>query len=137
MYRALYIPNWILRVLDKSDHYWEPVSWVFGVFQTILYIEFAWIYWRRQKIKIRDNGAILDGEDFLSGGLVLRWIGKVGGSSGSRTTGGGWRGGGISVSADDAESGELVGEEFGDSDDDSGSEDLEVEVEDDTDSGAR
>lgn len=125
-----------MRRLDEKDGFWEPVAYVFGVIQTILYIEFAWIYWRRQKIKIRDNGAILDGEDFLSGGLVLRWIGKVGGPSGARATGGGWRGGGVSVSADDVESGELVGEEFGDSDDD-GSEDLEVEVEDDTGNGAR
>jgi len=92
------------------------------VLQTILYVEFAWIYWRRQRVKIRDNGAILDGEDFIAGGLILRWIGKLGGKSGERTTGGGWRGrgagggGGISVSAD--EEADLVGEEFGDSDED-------------------
>lgn len=122
IYRALYIPNWIVRYNDPEDHFFEPWAVVFGVLQTILYVEFAWIYWRRQRVKIRDNGAILDGEDFIAGGLILRWIGKLGGKSGERTTGGGWRGrgagggGGISVSAD--EEADLVGEEFGDSDED-------------------
>ncbi|PWW80891.1 ER lumen protein retaining receptor, partial [Tuber magnatum] len=70
VYRALYIPNWIVRYNDPSDQLFEPWAIIFGVLQTILYIEFAWIYWRRQRVKIRDNGAILDGEDFISGGLV-------------------------------------------------------------------
>jgi len=131
IYRALYIPNWIVRYNDPEDHFFEPWAVVFGVLQTILYVEFAWIYWRRQRVKIRDNGAILDGEDFIAGGLILRWIGKLGGKSGERTTGGGWRGrgagggGGISVSAD--EEADLVGEEFGDSDEDDEDEGLESE----------
>ncbi|RPA93329.1 hypothetical protein L873DRAFT_1705832 [Choiromyces venosus 120613-1] len=122
VYRALYIPNWIVRYNDPTDKFFEPWAVIFGVLQTILYIEFAWIYWRRQRVKIRDNGAILDGEDFIAGGLILRWIGEIGSKSGERATGGGWRGrgaggnGGISVSAD--EEADLVGGEFGDSDDD-------------------
>ncbi|KAG0638428.1 ER lumen protein retaining receptor-domain-containing protein [Tuber brumale] len=131
VYRALYIPNWIVRYNDPGDNFFEPWAVIFGVLQTILYIEFAWIYWRRQRVKIRDNGAILDGEDFISGGLILRWIGKIGGKSGERSTGGGWRGrgaggsGGISVSAD--EEADLVGGEFGDSDEEDEDEGLESE----------
>jgi hypothetical protein len=131
VYRALYIPNWIVRYNDPTDKFFEPWAVIFGVLQTILYIEFAWIYWRRQRVKIRDNGAILDGEDFISGGLILRWIGKIGGKSGERSTGGGWRGrgtggsGGISVSAD--EEADLVGGEFGDSDEEDEDEALESE----------
>ena len=131
VYRALYIPNWIVRYIDPKDHFFEPWAVIFGVLQTILYVEFAWIYWRRQRVKIRDNGAILDGEDFIAGGLILRWIGTIGGKSGERSTGGGWRGwgagggGGISVSAD--EEADLVGEEFGDSDEEDEDEGLESE----------
>lgn len=102
LYRALYIPNWIVRALDPGDGFFEPIAVIFGIIQTLLYIDFAWIYYRRQRVKIRENGAVLDGDDFVSGGLVLGWlIGKKSGSTGGRQTGGGWRGGGLSVSADE------------------------------------
>lgn len=46
---------------------------------------------------------MLDGDDFVSGGLLLGWLfgGKKSGAAGRRT-GGGWRGTGMSISADEA-----------------------------------
>lgn len=45
---------------------------------------------------------MLDGDDFVSGGLLLGWIiGKKSGHASGRRTGGGWRGGGLSISADE------------------------------------
>ncbi|KAH8152098.1 uncharacterized protein LAJ45_04092 [Morchella importuna] len=130
LYRALYIPNWIIRLTDSNDGFFDPNAFIFGVIQTALYIDFAWIYYRRQRVKIRENGAILDGEDFISGGLILGWLmGKKGGPVAGRTTGGGWRGGGLSVSADDevmvrdSDSGDELEDEL----QDESEEDLEVE----------
>jgi hypothetical protein len=118
-YRALYIPNWIVRATDKKDLFFEPVAVIFGVLQTCLYIEFAWIYWRRQRVKLRNGGGVLDSEEFARGLVLGRLVGgNVGkGGVGERRTGGGWRGGGLSVSADDFE---VEGEE---------SEDDELELE--------
>lgn len=125
-YRALYIPNWILRALDPKDQFQEPVAVLFGIVQTLLYIEFAWIYWRRQKVKLRGGGGVLDGEEFARGLVLGRLIGGgVGKTARGGQTGGGWRGGGISVSADDF----VVDEE--ESDD----EELQLEREDDAERG--
>lgn len=132
LYRALYIPNWIVRYFDPNDHFYEPISLVFGILQTALYIDFAWVYYRRQRVKIRENNAVLDGDDFVSGGLLLGWVfgGKKGGVAG-RSTGGGWRGAGLSVSADevlehaDSPSGDDLGDE--EVEDEESEDDLEVE----------
>jgi hypothetical protein len=105
-YRALYILNWIWRGLDKSDRFFEPVAVIFGLLQTLLYIEFAWIYWRRQKVKLRNGGGVLDGEEFARGLVLGRLIGRPEEDKAGGRTGGGWRGGGLSVSADDFEVGE-------------------------------
>ncbi|KAH8700360.1 ER lumen protein retaining receptor-domain-containing protein [Talaromyces proteolyticus] len=114
-YRALYILNWLVRGFG-SEHYWDPVSDVFGVVQTLLYVDFAWVYYTRQRVKLR-RGGIVDSED-----LRKSWfIGKIlnsravhshgpeeeeepldpeaagnGGTSNSR-----WGARGISVSADE------------------------------------
>ena len=99
-YRALYIPNWIWRAADPHDHFFEPVAVLWGVVQTLLYVEFAYIYWKRQKVKLR-GGGVLDGDEFARGLVLGRLIGGDVGKSGARATGGGWRGAGVSVSADD------------------------------------
>ncbi|EEQ91948.2 hypothetical protein RJZ56_006204 [Blastomyces dermatitidis] len=45
IYRALYIPNWIYRYF--SDGFFEPISVIAGVIQTILYSDFFWIYYTK------------------------------------------------------------------------------------------
>ncbi|OJD15143.1 hypothetical protein AJ78_04568 [Emergomyces pasteurianus Ep9510] len=45
IYRALYIPNWIYRYF--ADGFFEPISVVAGVIQTILYSDFFWIYYTK------------------------------------------------------------------------------------------
>ncbi|THC91098.1 hypothetical protein EYZ11_009442 [Aspergillus tanneri] len=70
-YRALYIVNWLVRGLGP-DHYWDRIADVFGVIQTAFYIDFAWVYYTRQRVKLR-NGGVVDSEDFRNGWL----LGKV------------------------------------------------------------
>ncbi|PGH30000.1 ER lumen protein retaining receptor [[Emmonsia] crescens] len=45
IYRALYIPNWIYRYF--ADGFFEPISVIAGVIQTILYSDFFWIYYTK------------------------------------------------------------------------------------------
>ena len=124
-YRALYIINWIWRGAkgDKPD----AVSVIFGIIQTALYLDFAWVYWSRQRVKLR-GGAVIDGDDLRNGWLVKRFlgnqrktaipedddldeeaglgdeddgIGHANGNGNGRTRSHGWGKRGISVSADD------------------------------------
>jgi hypothetical protein len=117
-YRGLYILNWIWRGLDSNDRSPNPISIIFGIIQTAFYVDFAWVYWTRQRVKLRD-GAVVDADDLRRGWLLQRIFGKhidsepvdeesrpglaVGGST--RRAGGGtrakWGSRGISVSADD------------------------------------
>ena len=69
-YRALYIPNWIVRAVG-SEHHFDPISVIFGVIQTALYLDFAWVYWTRQRVKLR-GGGIVDSDDLRKGWLVNR-----------------------------------------------------------------
>jgi len=45
MYRALYPVNWIYRYY--YDSYVEPIVWVAGTVQTVLYLDFFYIYFTR------------------------------------------------------------------------------------------
>ncbi|KAF7376760.1 hypothetical protein MSAN_00093300 [Mycena sanguinolenta] len=63
-YRALYIPTWIYRHFD-------PTAIVFGVIHTAFYLDFAWVYYTRQRIKLRD-GVLLVPED--QRGWSTRWL---------------------------------------------------------------
>jgi hypothetical protein len=113
-YRALYILNWIVRYFTEN-HYWDPIAEIFGVVQTLLYIDFAWVYYSRQRVKLR-GGGVVDSEDFQRSWFV----GKILNSRAVRTptqeeeepldpeAGGeressshGWGPRGISVSADE------------------------------------
>jgi hypothetical protein len=67
-YRALYILNWLVRGFGP-EHFWDPIADVFGVIQTLLYIDFAWVYYTRQRVKLR-NGGIVDSEDMRKSWLV-------------------------------------------------------------------
>ncbi|KUL88465.1 hypothetical protein ZTR_05441 [Talaromyces verruculosus] len=111
-YRALYILNWLYRGFGP-EHYWDPIADIFGVVQTLLYLDFAWVYYTRQRVKLR-RGGIVDSED-----LRKSWfVGKILNSRGINTHDDEhepldpeaaaeeearprWGGRGISVSADD------------------------------------
>ncbi|KAL1596372.1 hypothetical protein SLS60_009018 [Paraconiothyrium brasiliense] len=73
-YRFLYILNWITRA-TKEDNYKDPTSWVWGTIQTALILDFAWVYWSRQRVKLR-RGGVVDSEDLGRGWLVGRFVGR-------------------------------------------------------------
>ncbi|KEY67584.1 hypothetical protein S7711_08257 [Stachybotrys chartarum IBT 7711] len=111
-YRALYCVNWFVRGIDVSDRSPDAVSIIFGVIQTALYVDFAWVYYTRQRVKLR-GGGVVDADDMRRGWLLNRIFGKVAPQEDeddeeSGTTGGPARGGrpkwgsrGISISADE------------------------------------
>jgi hypothetical protein len=45
IYRALYIPNWLYRYF--AEGHTDPISWLAGIIQTILYSDFFWIYYTK------------------------------------------------------------------------------------------
>ena len=86
----------------------DPIAVIFGVIQTAFYVDFAWVYWTRQRVKLR-NGGVIDSEDLSRGWLVSRVIGKThdttdeedgGRVRGDRTKPRGWGARSVSVSAD-------------------------------------
>jgi hypothetical protein len=115
-YRFLYILNWIVRSATEPD-YRDPTSWTFGTIQTALIIDFAWVYWTRQRVKLR-HGGVVDSDDLSRGWLISRIIGRKSGDfdeeetpalggqgdgAGARPKSGarGWGPRGVSVSADE------------------------------------
>ena len=76
-YRAFYILNWIVRGLDANDHFHrsQPIAFVFGGLQTALYLDFAWVYWTRQRVKLR-GGGLVDSDDLRSSWLLRRILGR-------------------------------------------------------------
>ncbi|KAI9880828.1 MAG: hypothetical protein M1830_000264 [Pleopsidium flavum] len=116
-YRAFYILNWIVRAAS-SEHHFDPIAVIFGIIQTALYVDFAWVYWTRQRVKLRDGG-VVDSEDLSRGWLLSRILGRPGsehldeertaldginenGSARRPAKGGGrWGARGVSVSADE------------------------------------
>ncbi|KAK2625503.1 hypothetical protein QTJ16_004815 [Diplocarpon rosae] len=116
-YRAFYLLNWIWRELDISDRKPDPVSIIFGVLQTAFYVDFAWVYYSRQRVKLRQGG-LVDADDLRSGWLLRTIFGHkplVGNVDDEESvpalvgdqpaapgrTGSKWGARGISVSADD------------------------------------
>jgi ER lumen protein retaining receptor len=73
-YRAMYVLNWIVRGVNE-DLYRDPTSWVWGSIQTALMIDFAWVYWTRQRVKLR-HGGVVDSDDLGRGWLVGRFVGR-------------------------------------------------------------
>ena len=73
-YRGFYILNWVVRGFGE-EHHFEPIATIFGIIQTALYVDFAWIYWSRQRVKLR-NGGIVDSDDLDRGWLVNRLVGQ-------------------------------------------------------------
>ncbi|KAJ2989346.1 hypothetical protein NUW58_g3514 [Xylaria curta] len=74
-YRALYCINWIWRELDPNDRKPNAVSVIFGVIQTTLYVDFFWVYYTRQRVKLR-YGGIVDADDIRRGWLLNRIFGN-------------------------------------------------------------
>lgn len=71
-YRAFYILNWLVRGFGE-EHFWDPIAFVFGIIQTAFYVDFAWVYYSRQRVKLR-NGGVVDSEDFRKSWLVNRVV---------------------------------------------------------------
>ncbi|EEU34267.1 uncharacterized protein NECHADRAFT_105438 [Fusarium vanettenii 77-13-4] len=74
-YRALYCINWFLREFEVTGKKPNTVSVIFGIIQTALYIDFAWVYYTRQRVKLR-GGGIVDADDMRRGWLLRRIFGK-------------------------------------------------------------
>lgn len=111
-YRAIYILNWLVRGFGP-EHHWDPVADIFGIVQTLLYLDFAWVYYTRQRVKLR-RGGIVDSDDlrkswFVGKILNSRRIHSRGDeqepldpeAAGDDTAHPSWGSRGISVSADD------------------------------------
>lgn len=73
-YRFFYILNWIVRWASRGQPNPALISVIFGTIQTALYADFAWVYWTRQRVKLR-GGGIVDSEDLRRGWLVNKVIG--------------------------------------------------------------
>lgn len=73
-YRFLYVLNWIVRGATEPDYH-DITSWVWGTVQTALMIDFAWVYYTRQRVKLRQGG-VVDSEDLGRGWLVGRFVGR-------------------------------------------------------------
>jgi len=72
-YRAFYILNWIVRVADKNERHFDPIAVIFGIIQTALYVDFAYVYYTRQRVKLR-GGGVVDSDDIGRGWLVGRFV---------------------------------------------------------------
>lgn len=57
------------------EHHFAPIPVIFGLIQTAFYLDFAWVYWTRQRVKLR-NGGVVDSDDLSRGWLVTRVLGK-------------------------------------------------------------
>ena len=81
-YRAFYIVNWIIRATQEipkgPNHreYFDWIGYIFGLIQTAFYVDFAWVYYSRQRVKLR-NGGVVDSEDLNRGWLVGKLTGRV------------------------------------------------------------
>lgn len=57
LYRTLYIPNWLYRYFAES--YIDPIPWLAGTIQTILYSDFFWIYYTKYVIVFLNPRSII------------------------------------------------------------------------------
>jgi hypothetical protein len=74
-YRFFYLLNWVVRLF--GEHYFDFTSVIFGMIQTALYVDFAWVYWSRQRVKLR-YGGVVDSDDLSKSFIVKRFIGRRG-----------------------------------------------------------
>lgn len=71
-YRVLYLISWIVR--GAHGNHIDPELIIFGAIQTLLYLDFAWVYYSRQRVKLR-GGGIVDADDLSKSYLIRRIIG--------------------------------------------------------------
>ncbi len=74
-YRALYICNWITRWASSDPVKPEAVPVIFGVIQTLFYVDFAYVYYTRQRVKLR-GGHVIDGDDLGKSWVLSRVLGR-------------------------------------------------------------
>ncbi|RMZ76086.1 hypothetical protein DV737_g4957, partial [Chaetothyriales sp. CBS 132003] len=70
-YRAFYLLSWVYRMFTVNKP--DPIPVIFGIVQTAFYADFAWVYYTRQRVKLRAGG-IVDSNDLRKGWLVNRII---------------------------------------------------------------
>ncbi len=75
-YRALYILNWFVRELDMRGRKPDAVAVICGCIQTALYVDFAWVYYTRQRVKLRAGG-IVDADDLRRSWFLRGIFGRV------------------------------------------------------------
>jgi len=116
-YRFFYILNWLVQIFTGQSV--NPTSVIFGIVQTALYVDFAWVYYSRQRVKLR-GGGVVDNDDLSKSFIVRRFIGRRGNRNSMdediadedeglanqengtvRPSGRTWGARGVSVSADD------------------------------------
>jgi ER lumen protein retaining receptor len=73
-YRAFYLLNWIYKLFTPYKP--DPISVIFGIIQTAFYADFAWVYWTRQRVKLR-GGSVVDSDDLRKGFLVNRVLNQA------------------------------------------------------------
>jgi hypothetical protein len=74
-YRGFYILNWIYREFDGNPRKPGPPEIIFGVIQTAFYIDFFWVYYSRQRVKLR-HGGLVDADDMRRGWLLRTVFGN-------------------------------------------------------------
>ncbi|WPH01479.1 endoplasmic reticulum retention receptor [Acrodontium crateriforme] len=72
-YRFIYIINWIYKAVVHDTTRYDGLSMLFGIIQTAFYIDFAWVYYTRQRVKLR-GGGVVDSDDLSKSFLVRRFI---------------------------------------------------------------
>jgi hypothetical protein len=74
-YRGLYILNWIYREISPHGRYPAPIPIIFGIIQTAFYLDFFWVYYSRQRVKLR-GGGIVDADDVSKGWILNKLFGN-------------------------------------------------------------
>jgi hypothetical protein len=104
VYRAFYLVHWIFSAAKGEKV--NKLQVIFGVIQTIFYLDFAWVYYTRQRVKLR-GGGIVDSDDLQRGWIIRRIFGNARQSmdhsapEGEEGQDQNWGARGISVSADE------------------------------------
>lgn len=52
LYRFFYVVNWVYRI--GTDGVWDFTAFFFGVIQTVIWIDFLWVWYNRKQIRLTD-----------------------------------------------------------------------------------